>query len=169
MAADTGDARPAERTVAHKRIGAGDYQNFLTNWDDKQLPVLYALIQTPVQYAALFHPAAVMGNKRPFAPKADRFDKEQILVVARVTLAPKNPDKVFEVERVVEKGPALEVHYHFRNPDSGATFSVKSHLAIWIPKHNYATVAFLENGKQVGLLKVTEGQWSVPAVKAEGK
>ena len=124
--------------------------------------MLYAIIQTPAQYAALFHPAPVMGGKRPFAPKPEFFNKEQILVVARVTLAPKDLDKVFEVERVVEKGHALELHYRFTAPDSHATYTVKSQLAIRIPKHDYASVTFVENGKQIGVLKPAEGQWSVP-------
>ena len=93
-AADNMGAKPEERAVTYKRMGIGDYQNFLKNWDEKKHAVLYALIQTPAQYDALFHPAPLMRDKRPFAPEAEIYTKEQILVVARVMVAPENMDKV---------------------------------------------------------------------------
>jgi hypothetical protein len=44
---------------------------------------------------------------------------------------------------------------------------VKNYLAIRIPRHEYETVTFFENGKQVGKLDAAEGQWSVPAMTLE--
>ena len=166
-AADDMGAKPAERAVTYKRMGVNDYQNFLKNWDDQKQAVLYALIQTPARYDALFHPAPLMRDKRPFAPEAELYAKEQILVVARVMPAPDNMDKVFEVERVVERGQALELHYRFNEPEKGATFSVKDLLTLRIPKHDYEKVLFIENGKQIGELKPAQGQWCVPAATPE--
>ena len=159
--------KPEERAVAYQRMGIGDYQNFLKNWDEKEHATLYALIRTPAQYDALFYPAPVMRDKRPFAPAAEIYAKEQILVVARVMVASENMDQVFGVERVTEKGQELALHYRFHEPKTNATFSVKSYLALRIPGREYRKVTFFENGKRVGELKTAEGQWSVPAMSPE--
>ena len=156
-----------ERAVTYQRMDIGDYQNFIKNWDEKKHAVLYALIQTPAQYDALFQPAPVMGANRPFAPEAELYTKEQILIVARVTVAPENIDKVFEVERVIERDQELALYYRFNEPKTNATFSVKNFLAVRISKHDYKQVIFFENGKQVGKLNTAEGQWSVPAMIPE--
>lgn len=166
-AADNMGTMPEERAVTYKRMGIGDYQNFLKNWDEKKQAVLYALIQTPAQYDALFHPAPLMGAKRPFAPEAEVYTNEQILVVARVIVAPENMDKVFEVERVTERGQELALHYRFNEPKTNATFSVKNYLAVRIPRRDYKKVTFFENTKPMGELKPAEGQWSVPAMSSE--
>jgi hypothetical protein len=166
-AADNMGTKPEERAVTYQRMGIGDYQNFLNNWDEKTHAVLYALIQTPAQYDALFHPAPLMRDKRPFAPEAEFYMKEQILVVARVMVAPENMNKVFEAERVAERDQELALHYRFNEPGTSATFSVKNYLAVRIPRHEYKKVTFFENGKQVGELKTAEGQWSVPAMTPE--
>jgi hypothetical protein len=167
VAANSG-AKPDEQDVAYRRIGTGDYQSFLINWDEKSHPVLYALIRTPAQYAALFHPAPVTGgDKRPFAPGAEIYTREQILVIGRVMTAPEDMDKVFEVERVVEKGRELTLYYRFHEPGIHTTFTVKSYLALLIPKHEYRKVTFFENGKRVGELKTAQEEWSVPAMAPE--
>jgi hypothetical protein len=145
-------------------MGIGDYQNFLKNWDEKKHPVLYALIQTPAQYAAMFQPAPVIGAKRPFAPGRELYSKEQVLVVARVIVAPENMDKVFAVERVTARDHVLALHYRFTEPKTTATFTVKNYLAVRIPRHDYQKVIFFENGNKVGELNTAEGQWSVPAM-----
>ena len=163
-AAENAEVKPEERAVTYKTIGNGDYQNFLKNWDEKRHVVLYALIQTPAQYDALFHPAPLMGDKRPFAPAAEIYGKEQIIVVARVIAAPENMDTVFTVERVVERDRALELHYRFDEPLRNAPFSVKNCLSVRIPKRDYQKVRFFENGKLIGELKPAEGQWAVPAM-----
>jgi hypothetical protein len=159
--------KPEERSVAYQRMGIGDYQNFLKNWDEKRHPVLYALIRTPAQYDALFHPAPVMRDKRPFAPGADIYAREQILVVARVMVASENMNQAFEAERVTEKGRELALHYRFHEPETNATFSVKNHMALRIPRREYQKVTFFENGKRIGELKTAEGQWSVPSLGPE--
>lgn len=167
MAADNMNTKPKERAVTYRRMGIVDYQNFLKNWDGKKHAVLYALIQTPAQYDALFHPAPVMGAKHPFAPEAELYTKEQILLVARVMVAPENMDRVFDVERVTERDQQLALHYRFNEPKTNATFSVKNYLSVRIPRHDYKKVIFFENGKQVGELNTAEGQWSVPAMNLE--
>jgi hypothetical protein len=131
-AADTRSAEEPGKPVRYTRIGSEEYQNFINNWDDKAKPVLYAVIRTPAEYNAIYHPAPVMGGKRPFAPKPEFFAREQILLVARVTPAPKDLDKAFEVERVVENGQDLELRYRYHQPGP-ESFTLKSQLAIRIP------------------------------------
>ncbi len=167
-AADNTDKQPAERTVPYQRIRVGDYQNTVS-WNREKHAVLCALIQTPAQYGLLFHSTAVMHSNRPFAPDAELYRNEQILVVARVMVCPQDHqlDKVFEVERIAAKDEELEFHYRFNEPKSTETFFVANSLAVRIPRHNYKKVTFFENGKQVGELKPSEGQWSVPAMPTE--
>ena len=144
------DPKPQERAIPYQRILVSEYQNFLGNWNEKTKPVLCAVIQTPAQYAALFHPAATMRNKRPFAPDAQLYQKEQILLVARVMPAPKNMEETFAVESVTAREEELVVKYRFNEANTDATFTVKNFLALRIPKHSYKKVTFIENGRKVG-------------------
>ena len=159
-----GRSLAAEQAVTYTRIGSGEYQNFVMNWDTEKNPVLCALIQTPDQYNAVFHPAPSMGDKRPFAPGPELYEKEQILVVARVMTAIKHgdEDKVFEVQRLVTNGEALELHYRFNEPTDKATWFVKNWLVLRIPKHEYKKVVLFENDKQLLELDLAKGQWSIP-------
>jgi hypothetical protein len=163
MTADSMDIKSKEQSVPYKKMSMHDYQNFLENWDAQKYPVLYALISTPAQYNALFHPAAIMRSVRPFSPDASLYAGERILVVARVMLHPRNVDTVFEVDRITERNQELALHYRFNEQESDAKWQGNIYLAIRIPKHNYKQVLFFENGKQVGQLNLAAGQWSVPA------
>lgn len=153
-----------ERDVPYTRIGGDEYQSFIGNWDQTKNPVLYALLQTSTQYAALFHPAPVMGKARPFGPSPSAFELKQILVVSRVTPASDDKDKVFEVERLTEKNGVLTLSYRFKEPRAGASYTVKNSLCLGIAKRAYGKVRFYEDGKLRGELNTAAGQWSVPAV-----
>jgi hypothetical protein len=158
------EGQPQERPVSHTRIEVDKYQNFIGNWDQTTNPVLYALLQTPAQYAALFHPAPVMGDARPFAPPPREFETNQIVVIARGMPAPEDMKKVFAVERIAARGAELIVFYRFNEPNAGASYKVKNHLCLRIPKDAYRKVRFYENGKLSGELNTAAGQWSVPVV-----
>jgi hypothetical protein len=108
-----------------------------------------------------------MGDRGPFAPKSEVYTQEQILVVGRVIAAPENMDKVFEVERVAERGQELVLYYRFNETKNNATWTAKNWLALRIPRHDYKRVTFFENSKQVGELKLDQGQWSVPEMKSK--
>lgn len=161
-----GVARPYGKTgkkvVMYSRIATDQYQNFIGNWDAASQPLLYAQIQTPAQYETLFHAAPAKGAKRSLGPDATLFDKEQILVVARVVPASAEPDQVFGVERVTVKDDHLELAYRFAAPDAKAGPMVKDFLAIRIARRHYRTVSFVENGRPMGTLDAARGQWSVP-------
>jgi hypothetical protein len=162
VAGDT-DTTPKERPVPYEKMSMRHYRNFLGNWDEKKDPVLYALISTPAQYNALFHPAAVMRSASPFFPEASLYIKERILVVARVMAYPGDVNTVLEVDRIIERNQELALYYRFDEQLPDAKWQGKVYLAIRIPKHEYKKVFFFENGKQVGVLNTAAGQWSVPA------
>jgi len=168
-AAGNMDKQPAEQTVPYQRISVGDYQNCVASWDEKEHPVLYALIQTPDQYDALFLPTAVMHSNRPFAPDAKLYKDEQILVIARVMAAPRNGqlDEVFEVEKISARDGQLTLRYRFNEPKTVETFFVKNYLAVRIPRYSYKKVTFFENGEQVGELRASEEQGPVTAMPLE--
>ncbi len=153
------------RTVPYVKIRMSEYQNFLQNWDEKKDPLLYALISTPAQYQALFHPAPTMPSRRPFAPDESLYKKEQILVVARVMPHPKNVEEVFEIEKMIEKRGSLSLYYKFNNPEPAADWRGKIYLAVRIPKRSYPKIFFFENGRPVGELNAAAGQWSVPVIE----
>ena len=67
LAAPSSPEIPLEKAVPYELIPPSAYQNFLKNWDPKS-PVLSALIQSPTQYNALYHPAPLNRPNRPFAP-----------------------------------------------------------------------------------------------------
>lgn len=159
--------KPDGRTTPYTKIRMSEYRSFIKNWDEKKDPLLYALISTDAGYRALFHPAPTMPSRRPFAPDKSLYEKEQILVVARVMPSPENVDDVFEIGKIVEREGELSVYYTFNKSETGAAWQAKIYLAARIPKRPYRKVLFFENGKPVGELNTAAGQWLVPAGEPE--
>ncbi|MDD4357132.1 MAG: hypothetical protein PHN98_07750 [Smithellaceae bacterium] len=157
------EAPPEERPVAYKIMHVRDYQVFLKNWDETKDPVLYAMISNPTQYNDLFHPAPIMGSRRPFSPDESLYSRDDILVVGRVVPYPENIDKVFDVDRITERNQELSLYYRFHEKTSDVKWQGKICLAIRIPKRSYKKVHFFENGTKVGELNPEAGQWSHPA------
>jgi hypothetical protein len=56
----------------------------------------------------------------------------------------------------------LVLEYQFQPPKSEDGNMIKNCLRVFVPKGNYATVAFVENGTPVCTLKLKDGQWCVP-------
>lgn len=144
-------------------VGRNDFSNFVVNWDDSQA-VFMALIRTPEDYAAVFHPAPVVGNRKPFGPAPELFDEQMILLVSRVVTAPADGEKILTVEGLAADGGTLTLRYRFTPPAERATFSVKEVLQLRIPRRELNRVRFLENEKPVGELRLAEGVWSIPPV-----
>jgi len=162
-AAGAAEKQAEGKAVQYRTVGAEDFQSFIKNWDDKKQPVLYALIQTPAQWHAIFQPAAVMGGNRPFGPDKKEFEKNQLLVTARVMFPP-DTNKVFQVEKVSANDEELVLSYRFDEPKTPKSYTVKNYLGVWLPKRTFKRVIFIENGKRSGVLDVSEGQWSLPAM-----
>lgn len=154
------------KAVQHRTVGAEDFQSFIKNWDDKKQPVLYALIQTPAQWNAIFHPAPIMGENRPFGPDENLFEKDQLLVIARVMFPPDtdNGNKVFRVDKVSANGKELVLRYRYEEPKTSKSYTVKNYVGVWISKRTYQKVLFIENGKRNGVLDISKRQWSIPLV-----
>lgn len=148
--------------VPFRRVGAHEYQNFLRNWDDTKTPLLRALIDSPVRYASWFHPAPLNGANKRFCPEAAFFEREQILVVARVTPGVDALDGPFSVDRLEESDGELRLFYQFHKPSASSSYSVKAHLALSIPRKVYRRIVLIENGKQVAVLDLAAGEWTAP-------
>jgi len=147
--------------VPFQVVGRNDYRNFVANWDDSHA-VFMALIRTPSEYAAVFHPAPVAANTKPFAPAPELFDDQMILVVSRVVGAPADGEKILAVRGLESDGGTLTLRYDFTPPAAAATFTVKEVLQLRIPRREVERVRVLENDVPVGELRPAEGVWSIP-------
>lgn len=158
----TAQSRPEETQVPFQRIEMETYQNFLKNWDDAKNPVLVAWVESPEQYENLFGAAAFQGNRKPFAPPQDLFQKECILVVGRVIPASGDRSKIMQVSSLMQRGNSLELSYRFQPPKDPASSQEKHWLQLRIPKGSFDLVRFMENGKPVAELNRKQGQWASP-------
>ena len=159
------DAADAEPTVVPiRRDDPAGYQNFVVNWD-AGTEVLCAVVRTPADYARLFHPAPVIGGKKPFAPPDAAFEKEHLLVIARVVGG--DGGSALAIERVVEKEGSLEVHCRFEPSTAQSSFSIKQAALAWIPAREPGPVTFIENGKPVVTLDTGKDAWVVPDLPEE--
>lgn len=138
--------------VAYRTIDSGTFQSFVKNWDDAADPVLYALIRNPAEWDAVFHPAPVMGGNRPFAPEESLYEKEQILVVAKVAQS----SATLTLGEVVADGEDLHVSYSFAEGESDKSYMMKKHLLVVLPKSDCKQIRLIENGTQVGALNVAK-------------
>jgi hypothetical protein len=150
--------------VSFQRIKIDEYQNFLKNWDSVKNPLLYAIIQNPSQYDTLFAPAAVGGNKKPFAPDVKVYEKEQIVIVAKEMIAPPNMEASFKVENLSEEDGNLVLSYVYNRVKSNATYSVKNYLGLRIPKKAYKKLIVIQNGQKLGELQLDQGEWVSPKI-----
>lgn len=142
---------------------ADRYQNFVVNWPGEQTP-LCAIVRTADDYATLFHPAPVIGARKPFAPAEAAFGKQMLVVVARVV--PGDAGTTLSIEKVERTGAGLVVHCRSTAPSRPSTFTVKQTAIAWIPRGEPGPVRFLENGRQVAALDLASGTWVAPPLAA---
>lgn len=152
--------------VKYQRIRMNEFQNFLVGWDTAAQPQRLALIRSAEEYDQLFQPAAVNGSRGPFSPDAKSYAKEQILLVGRQMPAPDKLEAVFEVESLEEQGQTLVLKYRYRAP-AAASYEVRNYVALRLPAKPYERVVFIENGKEAGELKLSQGEWVKPAQERE--
>ena len=153
-------ATNAQTCIAYCTLNPSDYQNFVKNWDDTKQPVLYAVVRSIDQWNGIFHPAPVMGGNRRFAPDADMFATNEILIVARVMPATESAD-TFRVEQVSTNAAGLVLNYRYTPTPNAVSYTVKNYLGVIVPTFGHSTVAFVENGKQIGTLDAAKGRWCV--------
>jgi RNA polymerase sigma factor (sigma-70 family) len=156
-------AAPAagSKEVKFEAFEPDKYQSFIGNWDDQKHPALYAVIRSEKDWNQVFHAAAVMGGNKPFAPNPSVFEKQMLIVFARVVPAASGPGG-FRVENVTVADNNLTLNFQYQAPKPAASYTVKSCVGVFVPKEDYASVAFVENGKQQGSLELKKGQWCVP-------
>ena len=159
---DTADAEPT--VVPIRRDDPDRYQNFVVNWD-AGTEVLCAVVRTPADYARLFHPAPVIGGKKPFAPPDAAFEKEHLVVIARVVGG--DGGSSLAIERVVEKEGSLEVHCRFQPLTAKSSFSIKQAALAWIPAREPGPVTFIENDTTIATLDAGKDAWVVPDLPEE--
>ena len=159
---DTADAEPT--LIPIRRDDPDRYQNFVINWD-AGTEVLCAVVRTPADYARLFHPAPVIGGKKPFAPPDAAFEKEHLLVIARVVGGDGGSSLV--IERIVEKKGSLVVHGRFEPSTAQSSFSIKQAALAWIPVREPGPVTFIENGTTIATLDTGKDAWVVPDLPEE--
>jgi len=159
---DTADAEPT--VVPIRRDDPAGYQNFVVNWD-AGTEVLCAVVRTPADYARLFHPAPVIAGKKPFAPPDAAFEKEHLVVIARVVGG--DGGSSLAIERVVEKEGSLEVHGRFQPSTATSSFSIKQAALAWIPAREPGPVTFIENGTKIATLDTGKDAWVVPDLPEE--
>lgn len=158
---------PQTEDVPFGRIPMDQYLNFLKNWDDAKHPTLFALVRNPKEYDLLFGAAPVIGARKEFAPPKDLYNREQLLIIGRVIPATNEPDKVLIAERLLAEGKQLIVRYKFQPPAQPASFQQKNWLTILLPKREFESILFVENNKEIGALKLNEGQWAIPTPDPE--
>ncbi len=153
--------------VPFGRIPMDQYLNFLKNWDDAKHPTLFALVRNPKEYDLLFGAAPVIGARKEFAPPKDFYERKQLIIIGRVIPASNEPDKVLIVERLTSDGKQLTVRYKFQPPSQPASFQQKNWLTILLNKNEFDSIIFIENNKEIGALKLNEGQWAIPTPEQE--
>ena len=167
LARDTAQVAAAfpARPLTYEELDLSQYQSFIKNWDHKAHPVHVALIRNLEGWNTIFHPAPVMFGNRPFHPEKEVFSDSQFLLVARVVWHAEG--RALKAESLQARGNRLELRYTYVAPQEGS-FTVKQGLCLRIPKDRFESVAVFENGTHVATLNLAKGQWSIPAVAAEG-
>lgn len=162
-------AGKVRKPCQYEQIGFADYpyRSFLKNWNDDAHPVFYALIRSAEEYDAFFAPAAVMGNKSPYAPDRDLYKKYNLLVVARVTKPAENGKSVFSIDKVVKNNGTIKLYYKLGRPNESAAYKIKDGLVIKIGKSAIRKIVICENSNKAGELDVEHNVLSVekPPVK----
>ncbi|NTW83023.1 MAG: hypothetical protein HGB36_06605 [Chlorobiaceae bacterium] len=147
----------------YEQIGFADYpyRSFLKNWNDDAHPLFYALIRSAEEYDTFFAPAAVMGNKSPYAPDPELYRTYNLLVVARVTKPAQNGKSMFSIEKFVKHNDIIELYYKLGRPDRKATWTIKDGLVIKIEKAPIRKIVICENNRKVGELDIEHSVLSV--------
>jgi hypothetical protein len=130
----------AAQDVAHGRLDPAEFQSFVRNWEPPSRP-LCAALQSAADWDAVMAPAAVMGASKPFAPPADLWTRNAVLLLARVVDAG-DTTKIFELGSVRRAGDRLDIGYTFTPPPK-ASSTMKWWLGITVAKPLPPTIRFL--------------------------
>lgn len=132
-------------SVEYREIPQDEYAAFVKNWNGDG--PLCAVIRSPADWEKYMGAAVVQGNKKPVAPDAKFFEKEQIVLVSRVTPAlPEDSEEMdpLMVRSFISDADGQELTYRFQPPQKGASFSVKATLMLAVSKKYKGPFLFVE-------------------------
>jgi hypothetical protein len=119
---------------------------FVKNTYEPKAAQSFAVLKTLEDFQGVFGVGMVMRGPRPQI-NAATFESQIVLVVVT-----RGPMCHYDVESVATKDSGIELRYKVKSdPPGSATYSVP--LIVAVPKSNYATVTFVENGKEVKVVK----------------
>jgi len=128
---------PPKRLVPYRVIPMEDFAAFAKDWDNRDgfiYPTRTAVIRNREDWDEVFAPAVVMGDKRPVAPDEAFFEKETLLVVAKVTPpAPEGKNNLSPwrlVGPVGKDGVWLTLLYCHDVPETGNATKMKEGMLV---------------------------------------
>ena len=110
----------------------------------------YVVFTSQANFDKVFHPAATMGQNN-FLPQ-HTFDTK--LVVA--TIKRGNFLRTYELTKVTAKSGKLYVWYTVKDSADGSA-SFRSPLILAVDKDHYSQIVFMENGKRVRAIPLSNG------------
>lgn len=129
---NAGEVARKGEPIPYHVFPTGDISSFVKNWEDESMPY-YAIIGNIYEWRSVFSPAATMGGNKQFEPDPKIFDKEALLLVARVSDAPPQGHKTLFVKSFeLVDGEAI-LSYGFFPPAGNASHKVKNTMLVAIP------------------------------------
>lgn len=126
---------PKGEPIPYRVVPLDNISAFVKNWEDESMPY-YAIMGNIYEWRAAFSPAATMGGNKVFEPNPDIFEKDALILVARVSEAPPQGHEALFVKsfEFVDGEPILS--YGFYPPVSRGAHKVKNTMMIAMP-HKY--------------------------------
>ena len=154
-----GIASPAVAApLPYQALDPSDYQGFVSNWDGNR--PFCAAIASPQEWERVIHPAATMGNSRPFAPPASFWRTHTVLLLAHEGNGGGNDGEVLRTLGVDQRRGRIAVSTRF-TPRTAASYTGKFWTAVAVRRPLAATnVDFVEGGRTLCTLRLTSAQRS---------
>lgn len=131
------------QAIPFRVIPVEDFSAFVKNWDNEGEP-LCMVIRNRADWDAVFSPARTMGVDKPTSPDDAFFQQEQLLLVARVTLAPADGKPPLSVVSFGQTTNGIELIYRYDPPANPATYSIKSTLMLAVSSAYPGPFRFVE-------------------------
>jgi hypothetical protein len=141
-----GVSQPARKPQQNLKFKIYDRPYFVKNTYEPQEARSFAILKSLSEFDNVFGVGMVMGGKRPEVD-AQTFASHVILAAVK-----RGPMCTYQVESVQAKSDGVEVRYTV-NVDKGVGGEFAVPLIIGVPKGNYASITFVENGKPIKVLK----------------
>jgi hypothetical protein len=119
---------------------------FVKNTFEPNAPQSFAVLKSLAEFENVFGVGMVMGGKKPEIDAAT-FKSQIVLAVVK-----RGPMCHYQVKSVAANAGGIEVRYEAKtDPPGSATFAVP--MIVAVPAGKYSAVKFIENGKEVQVLK----------------